>query len=86
MERIKLTKKACEIMIKFADSISKSPMAQKKAFKILSIILKNQELNSYEELQQLFGQVCISLTFLYHNNTQYSSPGMLTILTNRSKN
>ena len=58
MERIKLTKKACSI-IKFADSISKSAAAQKKAFKILSIILKNQELNTYEELQELFGQVSI---------------------------
>ena len=64
MERIKLTKKACSIIIKFADSISKSAAAQKKAFKILSIILKNHELNTYEELQELFGQVCIQIIYL----------------------
>lgn len=57
MERIKLTKTNCDIIIKFADQISKSPLAQKKAFKIISVILKNYELNTYEELQELFDKV-----------------------------
>ena len=57
MERIKLSKRHCELIIKFADSIAKSKITQKKAFKILSIILTNYEVSSYAELQEMFSKL-----------------------------
>jgi len=57
MERIKLSKRHCELIIKFADSIAKSKITQKKAFKILSIILESYEVTSYEELSEIFSQL-----------------------------
>lgn len=57
MERIKLSKKHCELIIKFADSIAKSKITQKKAFKILSIILSNYEVTTYKELQEMFSKL-----------------------------
>ena len=57
MERIKLSKRHCELIITFADSISKSKITQKKAFRILSIILTNYEVASYQELKEMFSKL-----------------------------
>jgi hypothetical protein len=57
MERIKLSKKHCELIIKFADSIAKSKVTQKKAFKILSIILGNYEVTTFKELKEMFSKL-----------------------------
>jgi hypothetical protein len=57
MERIKLSKRHCELIITFADSIAKSKITQKKAFKILSIILTNYEVSSYSELKEMFSRL-----------------------------
>jgi len=57
MERIKLSKKHCDLIVQFADSIAKSKITQKKAFKILSIILTNYEVTTYPELQEMFSKL-----------------------------
>lgn len=57
MEQIKLSKRHCELIIQFADNIAKSKITQKKAFKILSIILENYEVSTYAELQEMFSKL-----------------------------
>jgi hypothetical protein len=57
MEQIRLSKKHCELIIQFADNIAKSKITQKKAFKILSIILQNYEVSTYAELQEMFSKL-----------------------------
>lgn len=73
MERIKLSKRHCELIVQFADSIAKSKITQKKAFKILSIILTNYEVSTYQELQEMFSK----LTGYAFNPTQQKQKLMM---------
>ena len=82
MERIKLTKKHCELIINFADSISKSKITQKKAFKILAIILSNYEISSYEELKELFSKLT---GYAFSQNQQKHKLIMLRIFLSKIK-
>ena len=82
MERIKLTKKHWELIINFADSISKSKLTQKKAFKILAVILSNYEISSYEELKELFSKLT---GYAFSQNQQKHKLIMLKIFLNKIK-
>lgn len=82
MERIKLTKKHWELIINFADSISKSKITQKKAFKILAVILSNYEISSYDELKELFSKLT---GYAFSQNQQKHKLTMLKIFLGKIK-
>uniref|UniRef100_A0A7S3N6U0 RRP12 HEAT domain-containing protein n=1 Tax=Euplotes harpa TaxID=151035 RepID=A0A7S3N6U0_9SPIT len=82
MERIKLSKAHCTLIVNFADSISKSKITQKKAFKILAIILSNFEMSTYAELKELFSKLT---GYAFNQSQQKQKLIMLRLFLNKIK-